>query len=399
VKIPRGFPLLNGCAGNNILAAGAIVAVVFLGGCEPHTSDRYPTVEYFDFSAARSAATRWSNNESIDFGTREAREFLMSGWSVDELWAGGTSFVWAIGGSSEVRIHRFSRGNLRFRLRCRPLTGPGGPITRAVRIAVNGVHVGEVELLPGGFRTYELLIPSEFLIVGMNKVLFHYGSAPLKGTRPPGEARDLRVAWDWLKIDSRGSHPALASFVPSGDDVLILPLGTRTDFFVELRTGSRIDWEAVGVWDGESKSSLELHIDVETDAGCTRNFVIDIPNSAEFLPGDQPLPFRRTFAQISFLAVQGSGESGHAEASGIVLRSPRLVGSPNPTEVMSSSLHDAADHGPVVSDQKERLNVIVYLIDTLRADHLGTYGYSKPLSPKIDAFAADAVLFEMRLIH
>jgi arylsulfatase A-like enzyme len=39
--------------------------------------------------------------------------------------------------------------------------------------------------------------------------------------------------------------------------------------------------------------------------------------------------------------------------------------------------------------------VIVYLIDTLRADRLGLYGYSRrPTSPQIDALAADSVVFD-----
>jgi arylsulfatase A-like enzyme len=42
----------------------------------------------------------------------------------------------------------------------------------------------------------------------------------------------------------------------------------------------------------------------------------------------------------------------------------------------------------------QRPNVIIYLIDTLRADHLGCYGYDKPVSPSIDRFAADAVQFD-----
>ncbi|MCP4644405.1 MAG: sulfatase [bacterium] len=38
-------------------------------------------------------------------------------------------------------------------------------------------------------------------------------------------------------------------------------------------------------------------------------------------------------------------------------------------------------------------NVLIYLIDTLRLDHLGCYGYEKDVSPNIDAFAQDAVRF------
>lgn len=39
-------------------------------------------------------------------------------------------------------------------------------------------------------------------------------------------------------------------------------------------------------------------------------------------------------------------------------------------------------------------NVILISADTLRADHLGTYGYSTDTSPNIDRFASESVLFE-----
>jgi arylsulfatase A-like enzyme len=39
-------------------------------------------------------------------------------------------------------------------------------------------------------------------------------------------------------------------------------------------------------------------------------------------------------------------------------------------------------------------NVILISIDTLRADHLGCYGYPLPTSPKIDAFASRGALFK-----
>jgi arylsulfatase A-like enzyme len=38
--------------------------------------------------------------------------------------------------------------------------------------------------------------------------------------------------------------------------------------------------------------------------------------------------------------------------------------------------------------------VIIYLVDTLRADRLGVYGYSEPTSPGLDALAAQSVVFD-----
>ena len=38
-------------------------------------------------------------------------------------------------------------------------------------------------------------------------------------------------------------------------------------------------------------------------------------------------------------------------------------------------------------------NVIFILVDTLRADHLGAYGYARDTSPSLDAFARGSVFF------
>lgn len=40
------------------------------------------------------------------------------------------------------------------------------------------------------------------------------------------------------------------------------------------------------------------------------------------------------------------------------------------------------------------MNVVLVVIDTLRADHLGCYGYPKPTSPTLDSLAQEGVLFE-----
>ena len=51
-----------------------------------------------------------------------------------------------------------------------------------------------------------------------------------------------------------------------------------------------------------------------------------------------------------------------------------------------------------VSGRKAPL-AIVYLVDTLRADHTGVYGYPRKTTPELDAFAKDAVVFERAIAH
>lgn len=46
------------------------------------------------------------------------------------------------------------------------------------------------------------------------------------------------------------------------------------------------------------------------------------------------------------------------------------------------------------SDPPKQPNLLLIAVDTLRADHLGTYGHRRPTSPEIDAFFDSAVTFE-----
>jgi arylsulfatase A-like enzyme len=56
-----------------------------------------------------------------------------------------------------------------------------------------------------------------------------------------------------------------------------------------------------------------------------------------------------------------------------------------------ASARRAGDEPPPIRD------VILVSIDTLRADHLGCYGYRAPTTPHIDAFRKDAVLFSQAI--
>jgi arylsulfatase A-like enzyme len=52
------------------------------------------------------------------------------------------------------------------------------------------------------------------------------------------------------------------------------------------------------------------------------------------------------------------------------------------------------DRGARAKDKARPANIVLIVIDTLRADHLGCYGYFRKTSPNIDAFARQSVFFE-----
>jgi len=52
-----------------------------------------------------------------------------------------------------------------------------------------------------------------------------------------------------------------------------------------------------------------------------------------------------------------------------------------------------------LTDLKPPKGIIVISLDTLRADHLGTYGYHRNTSPHIDAFANESVVFDKAVVQ
>ncbi|MBN2135719.1 MAG: sulfatase [Acidobacteria bacterium] len=46
---------------------------------------------------------------------------------------------------------------------------------------------------------------------------------------------------------------------------------------------------------------------------------------------------------------------------------------------------------------KQDYNIVLLSLDTLRADHLGCYGYKRPTSPNIDTFAQNHIIFDQNI--
>lgn len=79
------------------------------------------------------------------------------------------------------------------------------------------------------------------------------------------------------------------------------------------------------------------------------------------------------------------------------LELPTTATGPQPLVVHFDSKSEFhVSHVEVVgeSGSAKRPNALVVMVDTLRRDHLGVYGYRRSTSPNIDAFATDAVIFD-----
>jgi arylsulfatase A-like enzyme len=331
--------------------------------------------------AAVAAETRF-----LDLGTPEARPHLVSGWSIDELWRGKTSFVWAMGEAATLRFTRFSPGAFTLYFRCRPIDIADAP-PQEIAVLVNGTRVGLTRLEPD-FQSYEMTIPAGVLRPGENRMelqFAHFRAEPPAPRGAPAKRR-LAVAWDWIGFGAKAAPPMPRPAPSATPGTIALPFLTRVDFFLEVHPGSSLRWQAIRPWrTARLGPGAALEVAVDWDgAAASRPLRFEQPTFSS--PANLPLTNQKTtVARVSFLA--WPGKSANPDTAGLVVAAPEIVAAGCPeggSAPAAAASRPAGAAGP---------NVVLYMIDTLRADHLGVYGYRRPVSPEIDAFAAQATVF------
>jgi arylsulfatase A-like enzyme len=310
----------------------------------------------------------------IDIGTEDAGPFLGGGWYYDERNRdSGETFVWSRGASSEIGFHLGWRRDLGMEITCRPFQFDGST-TQTLSLELNGQPIAEpLDLRPSSAR-YAIDIPASAQVVGRNRLVARYGrvDAPSSVTTGSTDQRELGVAWSGLRFFRVDPEPMRAV-----DGMVVMPAGASADHFTELGRDSVLAIESCDSM-GETPSILEISVlgefDVEPESWSTKC----VGGSVEI-----GLAERRGLTRFRF-ATRPQDDNG--PPAGIRLRRPRIL---------SPRSAAAVDVSPVAERERPtaRPNVIIYLVDALRSDRLGVYGCERPLSPRLDAFAAEGVTF------
>jgi arylsulfatase A-like enzyme len=190
-------------------------------------------------------------------------------------------------------------------------------------------------------------------------------------TRRHGRTQ-ARFVYRSVKLVARGPEPATARLVEGGG-ALLLPPATQVSFHVRAPHEARLRLTAVAPRAG---GAHPLEIAVETDEAAARVAFDDDVNGESAL--DLPLQVAAgTLTRITFRVPR--------DADGPVeIDRPSVLGAaPERRE------HDASSAAP----RPTRPNVLLYVADTLRADRLGCYGREADVSPRLDALAAEGIVF------
>lgn len=345
----------------------SLLPLVALLACGPAGDPRpvvLDLVERFPLAELDAEAGR------IDLGSPDARRMLGRGWSVDEAREDGLSYVWGIGLESQIHFFLAEPRSIPLRFRAAPHEPPGAG-HQTLRLRLNGRRVSEIPLVPG-WSQYRLQVPDHFVRAGENVLSFGYEFA-----RAPADygsshdSRALAVAWDWVAL---GDEPGRGVSLPAVDAKarrLEIPAGSRVCYDAHLPERAELRASQAGGGVG-----LHLHV-----IGLQGRELLDRALSASRLregvaiSGERSEPVKICLQPAS----SGPGSEGRLSLTRPVLRGSRPEGASTGTGA--------------------RPNIVVYLVDTLRPDHLTVYGYGRPTSPALEDFSRDALVFDDALAH
>ena len=292
----------------------------------------------------------------IDFTARADHEqYLLHGWSEPEV-----THRWSNSTRAALLFYSYDDKHDRFvEITWRALESHR-KMQQMADILVNGEKISALIVSPT-LRVDRVLLPASALHPGLNRLEFRFSYVEkAKNIYPDSQdTRELSVAFKRILFQH---EPAIRGI---GQHEWLQKAGPQMAFFVALPAKFELDIEYRA--SGRAKSSLEIigeHSEkVEIRLPASK---VNVKKQIQFPQKGIYMLSLAAGGDIVWKRIQVNMQK--PEAPPPVLQNPGF------------SKHSTPD-------------ILVYVVDTLRADHLGCYGYKRNTSPHIDAFAKEHALY------
>jgi choline-sulfatase len=310
----------------------------------------------------------------IEFGTSARQKFTYgdwrSGWGKDGA-TSGDKFSYAVGDSSRVYFHAPKSEALTLRLRLKPVG------TGVVTVYLNNSPMPATKIAGSDFKDYDVALPAEKVVAGENRLMFRFGGT----TMVEGEARAAAVAS--LRV-IRGAVPP-GSFAPP----------RQAELKTELAVGG-VQRRALAV---RSPTTLAYYVDVPKDAklgfgvgvagekpkGAKARVVVTPEGGAskELFQAELGTTWRDEVVDLN------------AYAGKIVRMELRIEGDVGTGRAAWSTPALLLPKKELAKPTKQAKNVVVVLIDTLRARSLKAFNpATRVKTPVLDQMAKEGAVLE-----
>jgi len=324
-----------------------------------------------------------------DLGTPSTRKMLISGWSRDKKSINGRSYVWAMRETSIIALAPTVSSPKVLYFQARPLRRAGISST-SVAIQLNGHLLKRVKLLPG-WKSYSIPIKGDYFslrgnILSLKHSVVHSKRDKGQGKKKPSAAYD-KFCLIRAELADRGENLP-DNFINfkrlkiAGDNRVILMSRANSRFSYQLSLSHPAELHFSLGFPRETAEKIEE---------------IEYRILARKRAGEEHLLFSRRYQSDKEELPQDwedfKVDLTPFKAGKIFLSFQNLL-----TPRRNCRMDKIYWGNPFViirqSEQRRRLNIIIYLVDTLRADHLSCYGNPVVKTPHIDKLASQGVLFQ-----
>jgi len=307
--------------------------------------------------------------------------------------------IWAVEKESTIIAYFSEVEDKTAELKCQPFNPPGQPLQEGV-IFINGNFLKKTVFSKKG--RYEFHIPANFLNYGSNYLTFKW-----KYARSPNDfgmnkdRRKFAMGFSYLTFHSKslkekkrtGAGKIQLEPTKPKTPGIIIPQAGLVEYFVELpplpqKIRFRFKLSSRQAYFQDSM----VHLAVYSEKGekILRDFTPRQYGSANRHPLDLGGFANQTIKIVFANSIQNHPNFTVAVSDPVLYGLsgegiPLFPGLKNPTRKKKNIK-------PLSSGKKP--HVFIYLIDTLRADHVSCYGYSRETTPFIDRFSNQGILFK-----
>lgn len=347
----------------------------------------------YDLLQNLSFASLYGRGLLVDFGTSDFYKYTLGGWRTG--WGrnrerDGVLYTHAVGDSARVYFPWNKQEDLLIRFRALRFGA------RFFSLYVNDKPVQKVKLTRANWQVYTAEVPAERVRAGENYMLFRWDR-----TRREGD-ENLAAGMDYIEILPRTAVSADAGAAAESG-----PLPRQATITANVRSGEQ-EVSALMLAGGARLSYLLRVPAPKPQLGFNLGLV---PDKAEAAPPDMTLEVEavadgRGPVKLLSHTVRGT-EAGafsplaadlgklEGEVVRLELRVSAAAAGKARLALLGPALYVEPSAALVVEPAAKAKNVIVVMIDTLRADHCAPFnGKTRVISPAFNALAERGALFE-----
>lgn len=321
---------------------------------------------------------------AIRLGSLEGFRHLSGGWSYIEQW-GDQHWMWSSGRMSGIRFRLDRARPLQVTMHALPFQHPEGR-TQRVHVWINGAYLRTFAIQESASH-YRIALPQASLRRGWNRVELRYAwtAVPAELNANSKDNRELAVAFREFRIEGQQDNPstpkptAVASTRASAEQpVLVAKAPGRTSYLLWPPEAARLDvgWS---VEHSEDRLASPVHLRITAQRDHREQVLLEEEtrdaNRRVDRPGI-PVPEGEGALRLVFEVTKMPAGATVRWLDPRVTSRGSMSSAPEPPRVPPAT------------------NVVVIVLDAARRDHLETYGGLENVTPHIDEFARESLVFD-----